>query len=97
MAGRDEQSQEIISAATRAAKYSDRAKLESYSLSALKKADKQLGSADINAGYRKEILERISEIENNRIDKKQSIVRAVGYLVALAIALIAVFVGVSLS
>lgn len=97
MAGRDKESQEIMSAAMQSVKNGGSEKLKLYTLSALKKADKQLGKADIGSGYRKEIQERITELENRSALNSQSIVRAIGYLVALAIALIAVFVGVSLS
>lgn len=97
MASRDKTSQEIISAAEQYVKYSDRTKLESYSLADLKKADMQLGKADVNSGYRKAITERISEIVSNSEKTSQSKIRAVGYVVALAIALIVLLLGVLLS
>ena len=97
MAGRDQQSQEIMSAAMHYVKNADRTKLEYYDLSALKKTDLQLGGADINSGYRKAIVERISELESKNDKTSQSNIRALGYLVALAIALISVIAGVLLS
>jgi len=63
MAGRDKESQEVMSAAMRYIKSGDRTELETFSLSVLKKADYQLGSRDIGSGYRSAITDRITELE----------------------------------
>ena len=63
MAGRDEESQAVMSAAMRYVKRGDRAELERFSLPALKKADLQLGNRDAGSGYRRAIAERIAELQ----------------------------------
>lgn len=71
MASRDNQSQEIIGAAMRYVKNGDRTALESYSLSALKKADYQLNDRDIDSGYRRAIKDLIIELSENYAEANQ--------------------------
>jgi hypothetical protein len=63
MAGRDEESQAIMSAAMQYVKTGDRSTLESFSLAALKKADYQLSDRDNSSGYRRAIKDLITERE----------------------------------
>ena len=64
MAGRDKESQEVMSIAMRYVKSGDRSELEKFSLPVLKKADYQLGNRDIGSGYRRAITDRIDELES---------------------------------
>ena len=78
MTQRDSESQEIMAAAMRYVKSGDRTELESYSLSALKKADYQLGDRDINSGYRESIKDLISElIDNSRSDRNTELQKTI--------------------
>jgi len=60
----DKESWEIITATQRYVKTGDRSILNTYGLEALKKADYQLGTRDINEGYRRTIRDLIQCIEN---------------------------------
>lgn len=65
MAGRDKESQEIMSAAMRFVRDGDRTDLESYSIELLRKADYQLSDRDIGSGYRRAISDRIEELKGS--------------------------------
>lgn len=69
MAARDQESQEVMSAAMRYVKSGDRSILESFSLPVLRKADYQLGDRDSGSGYRNAIRDRITEIETQERNK----------------------------
>ncbi len=72
MAGRDAESQAIMSAAMRYVNSGDRSDLESFSLEALKKADYQLSNRDSESGYRRAISDLIAERENKNDSIKQA-------------------------
>ncbi len=63
MAGRDEESQAVMAAATRYVKHGDRSELEGFPLPTLQKADYQLGDRDSGSGYRRAITDRITELQ----------------------------------
>ena len=78
MAGRDEESQKVMAAAQRAAKYGDRSELERFSLQVLQKADYQLSDRDQGSGYRRALSDRIAELKlaaNVKATKKPSVVQ----------------------
>jgi hypothetical protein len=64
VAARDQESQEVMSAAMRYVKSGDRSELERFSLSVLRKADYQLSNRDSGSGYRRAITDRITELES---------------------------------
>ena len=64
MAGIDEESQKVMSAAMRYVKSGDRHELETFSLPVLRKADYQLSNRDNGSGYRRVIGDRIAELES---------------------------------
>ncbi|QOJ19447.1 MAG: hypothetical protein HRU77_01295 [Gammaproteobacteria bacterium] len=64
MAQLDEESWKIVAAAQRYEKSGDPSELNEYDLSALKKADYQLGNRDVNTGWRKAIQDLIHDIES---------------------------------
>ena len=67
MSGRDNESQEVMSAAQRYVNSGIRSDLDRFSLSILRKTDYQLGQLDMNTGYRKAIQDRIKELEKEHI------------------------------
>lgn len=71
MAGRDKESQEIMSAAMQYVKTGDRSKLESFTFASLKKADYQLGNSDEGSGYRRAIKDLINELGNEHVASNQ--------------------------
>ena len=71
MSGRDKESQAIMGAAMRFVKSGDRSDLESFSTSALKKADYQLGNRDNDSGYRRAIKDLITEREQQDNSENQ--------------------------
>lgn len=60
----DKESWEIIAAAQHYVKTGNRSRLNTYGLEAFKKADYQLGTRDINEGWRRVIRDLIHSIEN---------------------------------
>lgn len=64
MAGRDEESQKVRTAAMRYVKSGDRSELETFSLPVLEKADYQLSNRDNGSGYRRAISDRIAELKS---------------------------------
>ena len=71
MAGRDEESQKVMSAAMRCAKSGDRSELKTFSLAVLQKADYQLSDRDNGSGYRRAISDQIAELQS-RIDNRST-------------------------
>jgi hypothetical protein len=55
---------EVVAASQRYVRSGDSAELDEFDLSALKKADYQLGERDVNAGWRKAIQDSIRDREN---------------------------------
>ncbi|MFW5443790.1 MAG: hypothetical protein ACKE51_05745 [Methylococcaceae bacterium] len=62
MARVDEHSEEIVGVAQSYVKHGDRSNLVQFNLASLVKADLQLGSKDLQAGYRVAIKKRILEL-----------------------------------
>jgi hypothetical protein len=71
-------------------KNATKTEIESYCLTELRRIDQQLGSVDIDAGYRLAIKNRIAELEKLEETKHESKIRAwqlvVGIIAALVIA-----------
>ena len=88
-----EETHKLIAAFQRYIKSNDPSEVVDYSIDELKKADRELGWRDKDSGFRKAIQDRITSLERNEENRKQSNIRAVGYIVALAIAIIAVALG----
>jgi hypothetical protein len=57
-----------------------------------KKADYQYSNRDEGTGYRQAIKDLIQEHEKSKTDNKNSQARSIGYIVALAIAIISGFI-----
>ncbi len=91
-----EETHKLIAAFQRYIKTSDNAEIDKYSISELKKADRELGWRGTDSGFRFAIKDQIKSIEQADENKKQSHIRTVGYVIALAIALIATIVGLKL-
>ena len=87
-----QKTQQILAAFQRYAKTSNLSEIEAYSIEELKGAVRDLDWRD--TGIQDSIKDRIMALENKGDRKYRSIVRAVGYIVALAIAIIAVIFGV---
>jgi len=86
-----QKTQQILAAFQRYTKTSDLSKIEAYSIEELKGAIRDLDWRD--PGIQDSIKDRIMALENKGDRKYKSVVRAVGYIVALAIAIIAVIIG----
>lgn len=89
-----EETHKLIAAFQRYVKNSDASEIQDYSLNELKKAERELGWRDKDSGFRLAIQDQIRSLERTSENKSQSRIRAVGYIVALAIAIIAAIVGV---
>lgn len=82
----------VVTEFQRFAKGSKSCEVTKYSLARLQQVDAALGNRDLDAGYRIAIRQRIADIQAYDERKRQSLVRAGGYLVTLAISVLVVLV-----
>ncbi|MCH9047728.1 MAG: hypothetical protein IH836_02095 [Proteobacteria bacterium] len=86
-----QKTQQLVASFQRYAKTGDVSEIIAYSVSELKSALRDLDWRD--PGIQSAIKDRIETLESKSDKKCQSVVRAVGYVVALAIAIVAVIFG----
>ena len=75
----------IVAAFQRFIKDADSVETDTFPLLALKRADAVLGSRDLNTSYRISLQRRISDLESQEDRKRQSILRAVSYIVTFVL------------